>query len=66
MPALQLDSGPPRIPVARYLENELRFRMIEKSDTRRFLDLQASAQLGADLRWQLHTRLATPLAPTAS
>src|SRR5581483_8180804 len=30
-PALQLDSGPAKIPVTAYLNNELRFRMLERS-----------------------------------
>ncbi len=57
--AFQLDSGPPKIPVARYLENELRFRIIERSDPGRFRDLQAAAQDGANQCWNRHAQLAS-------
>jgi pyruvate-ferredoxin/flavodoxin oxidoreductase len=53
----QLDSGAPKVPVARYLENELRFRMIEKSDPERYRLLQAAAQEDAERRWKLHQDL---------
>ncbi len=56
--AFQLDSAAPKIPVARYLENELRFRSLERSDPERFRELQAAAQSDVERRWQLHEQLA--------
>ena len=61
---LQLDSGPPKVPISRYLNNELRFRLTEKSDPTRFKELQAAAQEDADHRWNLHRRLAESQPPT--
>ena len=58
--AFQLDSAAPKVPMARYLENELRFRALEKADPERFRSLQAGAQADAERRWKLHERLATP------
>ncbi|MDD5199961.1 MAG: pyruvate:ferredoxin (flavodoxin) oxidoreductase, partial [Terrimicrobiaceae bacterium] len=60
LPAFQLDSGPPKVPVSRYLANELRFRMIEKSDPARYKELQAAAQADTERRWKLHQQLAEP------
>jgi len=51
--AFQLDSSPPTTPVSRYSGNELRFRIIEKSNPARFKDLQAAAQTETDRRWDL-------------
>jgi pyruvate-ferredoxin/flavodoxin oxidoreductase len=62
-PTFQLDSGPPKVPVSRYLANELRFRMIEQADPERFKFLQVAAQADADRRWKLHEDLATPATP---
>lgn len=59
----QLDSGPPRIPVSRYLNNELRFRLTEKSDPARFKAMQAAAQEDTDRRWKLHQHLAGSQTP---
>lgn len=56
--SFQLDSAAPKVPVARYLENELRFRMIEKTDPERYRTLQAAAQEDAERRWKLHQNLA--------
>jgi len=61
LPAFQLDSGPPKIPVSRYLGNELRFRVIEQSDPERFKLLQSAAQADTDRRWKLHQDLAAPV-----
>lgn len=62
----QLDSGPPKIPVSRYLNNELRFRLTEKSDPARFKALQAAAQEDTDRRWNLHRNLAESQTRTAT
>jgi len=63
LPTFQLDSGPPKIPVSRYLGNELRFRVIEQSDPERFKLLQIAAQADVDRRWKLHQDLAAPVTP---
>ncbi len=41
---LKLDSGAPKIPVSDYMQNETRFRMVEKIDAKRFHTLAAAAQ----------------------
>lgn len=56
--AFQLDSDAPKIPLARYTENELRFRMLERGDPERFKALQEAAQQDVNRRWELHRRLA--------
>lgn len=61
--AFQLDSAPPKVPIARYLENELRFRAIEKSNPARFRELQDAAQVDASRRWEIHERLSTRKTP---
>jgi len=65
LPAFQLDSAQPKIPIARYLANELRFKMIEKSAPERFKELQAAAQVDCERRWKLHQQLAQPQTTTA-
>lgn len=58
LPALQLDSGAPKSPVSRYLANELRFRLIEKSNPARFANLQAATQDDVQRRWSHLQQLA--------
>ncbi len=43
-PALQLDSGPPKVDVLEYMRNESRFRMVEKESPERFRALVARAR----------------------
>lgn len=62
----QLDSAPPKTPVARYLENELRFRTIEQSDPERFQALKAASQSAADQRWKLYENLGSLYQPSAA
>jgi pyruvate-ferredoxin/flavodoxin oxidoreductase len=57
-PGLHLDSGAPTQGVKAYMQNEARFRMIEKSDPRRFKKLLAAAQQDVTRRWALHQQLA--------
>ena len=57
-PPLQLDSGPPKIPVSRYMRNEARFRMVEKLDPRRFKLLQDLAARDAERRVAVYRQLA--------
>src|SRR5581483_12019148 len=56
-PALQLDSGPAKIPVTAYLNNELRFRMLERSDPAAFKTLQAQAEADATKRRAYYEKL---------
>jgi pyruvate-ferredoxin/flavodoxin oxidoreductase len=57
-PPLVLDSGPPKLPVAEYMRNEMRFRMVEKVDPARFRRLMQDAQSLADQRVQIYQQLA--------
>jgi pyruvate-ferredoxin/flavodoxin oxidoreductase len=58
LPALQLDSKPPSIPVHEYMSQETRFRMVEKIDPERFRHLAKAAQRHALQRVQLYQHLA--------
>ena len=64
---MQLDSPPPRLKVAEYLNLENRFRMLTKSkpdDARKYFE---QAQLDVEARWRLYQHFATrPLASSAS
>jgi pyruvate-ferredoxin/flavodoxin oxidoreductase len=71
---LQLDSTPPRLKVAEYLNLENRFRMLTKSkpeDARKYFE---QAQLDVESRWRLYQYLALrpfggngkPLAPAST
>jgi pyruvate-ferredoxin/flavodoxin oxidoreductase len=55
---LQLDSAPPKLPVADYMSTENRFKMLTKSDPLAAQALVAQAQADVDARWQLYQRLA--------
>jgi pyruvate-ferredoxin/flavodoxin oxidoreductase len=57
-PALQLDSAPPKVPVSRYLTNELRFRLLEQANPERFKNLQAAAEEDVRQRWNHLQQLA--------
>jgi pyruvate-ferredoxin/flavodoxin oxidoreductase len=57
-PPLRLDSRQPSIPIARFMENESRFRMVEKSDPARFRRLSETAQQQADQRFAVYKQLA--------
>ncbi len=56
--ALKLDSGAPKIPVSEYMQNETRFRMVEKIDPKRFAELAKSAQEAATKRIAFYEQLA--------
>ncbi len=58
LPALQIDSKPPSIPVGEYMSQETRFRMVEKIDPDRFRRLSKAAQRHAVQRVQLYQHLA--------
>jgi pyruvate-ferredoxin/flavodoxin oxidoreductase len=57
-PPLRLDSGAPKAPVQSFMENEARFRMVERADRERYLELQRRAQLLAERRWNVYRQLA--------
>jgi len=57
-PPLKLDSPAPKIPVAQYMQNETRFRMVEKVDPKRFHDLAEMAQAEASKRIAFYQQLA--------
>ncbi len=57
LPALQLDSKPPSIPVSEYMSQETRFRMVEKIDPERFRRLAKEAQRHTSDRLKLYQHL---------
>ncbi len=57
-PPLQLDCNPPSIPVKTYMQNEARFRMVERLDAARFAALAAAAQREATQRFAVYQQLA--------
>ncbi len=65
LPPLQLDSAPGKIPLSRYTENELRFRMTEKSHPLRHAEMAKSAQAETDKRWKLLQELSQAEAANA-
>jgi pyruvate-ferredoxin/flavodoxin oxidoreductase len=64
-PPLKLDSGPPKVPVERFMRNEMRFRIVEKTDPERFRELLARAQLDTSRRVALYEQLAGLKVPSA-
>jgi pyruvate-ferredoxin/flavodoxin oxidoreductase len=58
LPPLHLDSGPPKLPVAEYMRNEGRFRVVEKSDPVRYKRLTEAAQRAAGERYAVYQQLA--------
>jgi len=55
---LQLDCGPPKIPLADYTRNEARYRMVERQDPERWKMLLKAAEEDVRLRWDLYTYMA--------
>jgi pyruvate-ferredoxin/flavodoxin oxidoreductase len=55
---LHLDTGPPKLPVADYLNSENRFKMLTKSDPSAAQSLFAQAQNDVNSRWHLYQYLA--------
>jgi pyruvate-ferredoxin/flavodoxin oxidoreductase len=62
-PPLQLDCNPPTVPVKTYMQNEARFRMVERMDAARFKHLAAAAQRDATQRFALYQQLAGVTVP---
>lgn len=54
---LKLDSGPPKIPLTKYLVNELRYRVLERSDPEHARQLQEAAQRHVTGRFAEYQRL---------
>ncbi len=59
---LRLDSPAPKIPLARYLANELRYRMLERSDPEHARVLQDMAQRHVQKQYDLYRRMQEALA----
>ncbi|MGF1451734.1 MAG: pyruvate:ferredoxin (flavodoxin) oxidoreductase, partial [Opitutales bacterium] len=58
MPALRLDSFEPSTPVATFMQQENRFRSLERSNPERAAALLEAAQAQVDSRWRTLERLA--------
>jgi pyruvate-ferredoxin/flavodoxin oxidoreductase len=65
LPPLQLDSGPPKLPLAEYLRGEARFTMVERQDRERFRRLAGAAQQQARQRFEVYRQLAGIALPAA-
>ena len=57
-PPLHLDIGAPKTSARDYMRNETRFRMVEKSDPRRFARLLEAAERDARRRFSVYQQLA--------
>jgi pyruvate-ferredoxin/flavodoxin oxidoreductase len=67
-PPLHLDYGPPKAPVADYMRNESRFRMVERIDPARYKSFVAESQAAAQRRYAVYQQLAgitVPVIPQA-
>jgi pyruvate-ferredoxin/flavodoxin oxidoreductase len=64
-PPLVLDSGEPTVPVTEYMLNETRFRMVEKTDPKRFRELLELAQQTERQRYALYRHMAGLTLPRA-
>ena len=57
-PPLNLDYGPPKGNVAEYMQNESRFRMIERADPERYKHFLKESQAAAEKRYAVYKQLA--------
>jgi pyruvate-ferredoxin/flavodoxin oxidoreductase len=57
-PAMQLESGPPKGDIGKYMRNESRFRAVEQMYPERYKELLAGAQAHARERYALYEQLA--------
>ncbi len=62
--ALKLDSGPPKIPLTKYLANELRYRILERSNPDHARELQAAAQRQVHAHYELYQKIRESMKPT--
>ncbi len=65
-PALQLDSGAPKFPVADYMREEARFRITENLDPERYRHLVKQAQLSAQQHYAVLEQLSKLVLPKLS
>ncbi len=65
LPPLVLDSGPPKVSAREYMNNETRFRMVEKMDPLRFRRLLGMAETRAAQRYAIYQQLATVKVPVS-
>ena len=63
---MHLDSREPKLPLRRFMENETRFRMVEKMDPERFERLAERAQTDVAQRYAFYERLAGLKLPPGS
>jgi pyruvate-ferredoxin/flavodoxin oxidoreductase len=63
-PPLTLDSGKPKTSVADFMNQETRFRMVERLDKKRFAQLQEAAARVAAQRYAVYEQLAGITIPT--
>ena len=54
---LKLDSPAPKIPLSKYLANELRFRVLERSNPEHAAELQRAAQRQVQEHFKIYERL---------
>ncbi len=64
-PPLHLDYGPPKVPVAEYMRNESRFRMIERADPARYKHFLVESQAQAQRRYAVYQQLAGITVPAS-
>ncbi|HYD30582.1 MAG TPA: 4Fe-4S dicluster domain-containing protein, partial [Azospirillaceae bacterium] len=64
-PPLELDSGAPKVPLADYMRNEARFRIVERQDPERYKQLVKAAERDARLRYDLYKHMAGFSEPSA-
>ncbi|MGK5085631.1 pyruvate:ferredoxin (flavodoxin) oxidoreductase [Bdellovibrionota bacterium FG-1] len=55
---LKLDSTAPKIPLTRYIANEMRYRMLEKIDPAHAREMQTAAQKSVHQRYEMYEHLA--------
>ncbi len=65
-PALKMDSDAPKLPLRDYMNNELRFRILQNSDPARAKALYEEAQSQIHSRYQLYKNLANADTPAES
>ncbi|MBD3867666.1 MAG: pyruvate:ferredoxin (flavodoxin) oxidoreductase [Acidobacteria bacterium] len=58
MPPLALDSGKPKLPVSAFMNNEARFRMVQKMNPERYDHLARRAQIQAMRQYSVYEQLA--------
>lgn len=64
-PPLKLDSAAPKVPIAQYVGNETRYRMVQQQDPERFRLLLEKAQAAVQDRWAFYEHLAQFKSPRA-